>query len=344
MTPPPAGRAPTADPASLGAEVVGDLLYLGFQARFLAEAVRELARTEGLRPGLADFRADPRSTVVAGAMRRTTDGKGDLCHPGPLAPGPALAFGATPLEFLRHLAAKGTSPASAREGGLSWTDPRRGIIGWGGPRGGTATQVLAGAALAFRQRGEDRAALVFERRSALQSGGWHEGMNLAGAVRAPLIVVIAAPRAVDRAGRSSLEAAAVSYGVSFARVGAEPPEHLFRTVAAARRDAVRGKGPTLFELLPPGDEDRWAPHDAFAKRAMAAAGLAEHDPDAIRRAAAAGVAHAVARLEKEPGPTARDALAPVCTDGPPPPPWTRRDPPAPDTPAPDDLTEQPHAE
>ena len=344
MTPEPAGHAPTSDPAPLGEDVARDLLYLGSQARFLEAGVRDLARSGGLRAGLAGFHMDPRSIVIARAMRCATDGRGDLCHPGPLAPGPALAFGATPLEFLRHVAAKGTSPASAREGGLSWTDLRRGMIGWGGPRGGTATQVLAGAALAFRQRGEARAALVFERHSALQSGGWHEGMNLAGAVRAPLISVIAAPKTADRTGHSDIEAAAVSYGVAFARVGTEPPEHLFQRVAAARRRAVRGEGPTLIELLHLDDAERWAPHDGFAARAMAAEGLSDHDPDAIRRAAAAGVAHAVARLEKEPGPAARDALAPVCTDVPPPPPWTRRDPPAPDTPVPDDPTERPHAE
>ena len=55
------------------------------------------------------------------------------------------------------------------------------------------TQVLAGAALGFAQRGEDRAALVFEARAALQAGGWHEGMNLGGVVRAPLIVVVGIP-------------------------------------------------------------------------------------------------------------------------------------------------------
>lgn len=344
MTPEPAGHVPTNDPSPLAADVTRDLLYLGFQGRFLEESVRDLARSEELHPGLAGFRMDPRSTVIARAMRCAADGSGDLCHPGPLAPGPALAFGATPLEFLRHLAAKGTSPASAREGGLSWTDLRRGMIGWGGPRGGTTTQVLAGAALAFRQRGEARAALVFERRSALQSGGWHEGMNLAGAVSAPLIMVIAAPADANRTGHSHIEAASVSYGVAFARVGTEPPEHQFRRVSAARRRAVRGEGPTLIELLRLDDEDRWTPHDAFAARTVAAEGISEHDLDAIRRAAAAGVAHAVARLEKEPGPAARDALAPVCTGGPPPPPWTRRDPPAPDTPAPEDATEQPHAE
>ena len=72
--------------------------------------------------------------------------------------------------------------------------------------------------------------------------------------------------------------------------------------------------------------------------------LSEQVLEAIRRAAAAGVEHAVARLEREPGPAARDALAPVCTDASPAPPWTRRDPPAPDAPVPDRSAEQPHAD
>ena len=344
MTPESAGHAPTRGPATLGAKVVEDLLYLGFQARFLEAGVRDLARSEVLDPDLADFRVDGRSTIIARAMRCRPDGKGDLCHPGPLSPGPALAFGATPLEFLRHLAGKGTSPASAREGGLSWTDVRRGMIGWGSPRGGTATQVLAGAALAFRNRGEDRAALVFEGRSALQSGGWHEGFNLAGAVCAPLIVVLAAPQSGDRPDGADIEAVAASYGVASASVETETPEQLFRTVAVARRRAVSGEGPTLIELLHLGDEDRWALHDAFAERAMAEEGLSEEALGAIRKAAAAGVEHAVARLEKEPGPAARDALAPVRTDASPPPPRAPRDPPPPPPPPPDDSPGQPHAD
>lgn len=343
MPPEPAAHAPTGEFAGLGREVAGDLLYLGFQARALESCVRDLARSGVLGSALAGFHADPRSAVVARAMRSATDGTGDLCHPGPLSPGPALAFGATPLEFLRHLAGKGTSPASAREGGLSWTDVRRGMIGWGSPRSGTATQVLAGAALAFRQRGEDRAALVVEGRTALQSGGWHEGINLAGAARAPLIVVLAPTEYGDGSGDAGVEAVASSYGVASARLGSEPLEHLFGAAAAARRRAVEGEGPTLIELASLDAGDRWAVHDAFAARAVATGDLSERDLDAIRRAAAAGVEHAVARLEREPGPAARDALAPVCTGASPPPPWTRRDPPAPDTPAPEQPAERPHA-
>ena len=299
--------------------------------------MRRLARSELLDPGFADFSVDVRTTVIARAMHCAPDGNGDLCHPGLSSPGPTLAFGATPLEFLRHVARKGTTPASARAGGLSWTDLRRGMIGWGGSRGGTMTQVLAGAALAFRQRREDRVVLGFEERSALQTGGWHEGMNLAGAVRAPLIVVVEDTLPADPSDSTDVEAVAVGYGVGFARIVADAHERLFRTMAAVRRRAVNGEGPTLVELVSLSEANRWALHDAFAARVVAEGSVTESALSAIERAAAAGVDHAVARLEKEPGPASRAALAPVRTGTAPREPWTRRDPPSPAPPPPDET-------
>ena len=279
--------------------------------------------------------------VIARAMRQAPGGKGDICYPGPLSPGPALAFGATPLEFLRHVACRGTSPAAARAGGWSWTDPRRGLVGWGGARG-TMTQVLAGAALAFKQRGEDRAALVFEERDAPDTGGWHEGMNLAGALRAPLIVVLAARDPASTEHSPGVRAVGTSYGVVVATVGEEPHRRLFDAVAAARRRAVEGGGPTLIELLPRSEADPWDLHDAFVARTLAEDGLSARDLDAIERAAAAGVEHAVERLTKEPGPDPREALAPVRAGTGPLEPWTRGEHPRPDRRAPAGVPEDSH--
>lgn len=317
---------------ALGRRISEDLLYLGCQGRFLEAVVRSRARSGLLDSSLAEFAIDVRTTVIARAMRCAPDGRGDLCHPGRVSPGPALAFGATPLEFLRHAAKKRTTPASARAGGLSWTDTRRGMIGWGGHRGGIMTQILAGAALAFRQRGEDRVALVFEERGALQSGGWHEGMNLAGAAQVPLIVVVEGSFPGGPSDSTDVGAVAASYGVGFARVGAEAHEGLFRTVASARRSAANGQGPTLIELVPLPEDDRWALHDDFAARAVADGGIGQSALEAMEEAAQAGVDHASARLEREPGPAVGDALAPVRTGARPHVPWTRRDPPVPGPP------------
>ena len=325
VIPGPANSARAGVGADLGGRIAEDLLYLGFQGRFLEASVRSLVRSGLVDSALADFGFDVRTAVIARAMRCAPDGRGDLCHPGLLSPGPALAFGATPLEFLRHVAKRRTAPTSARAGGLTSTDLRRGTIGWGGPRGGMMTQILAGAALAFAQRGEDRVALVFEERGALRTGGWHEGMNFAGAARVPMIVVLEGSLSRDPSDSTDVEAVATGYGFGCARVEAEEHEALFRTVAASRLGAVNGRGPTLIELVPLPREDGWALHDAFAERATAEGTLPESELHAIEGAAAAGVDHAAARLEREPGPASHDALAPVFTDCVPFEPWTRRD-------------------
>ncbi len=267
-------------------------------------------------------------------MRATSDGRGDVCAPGPLAPGPALAFGATPLEFLRHVGVRGTAPAAARTGGTTWTDGRRGLMGDAGPRG-TMTQVLAGVALAFRQRGEDRVALVFEEPAAVESGAWHEGLNLAGVLKAPMILALAAPRpsATRVAPPLDVEALGASYGVAVARLGAESYRVLFEAFRTARERASRGDGPVLVQLDPVARSETWAAHDAFLESADVRARLSEADVAALERAAAAGVEHAASRLGREPGPGPESALAEVWTGRRAAEPWTRADDPSPDRPS-----------
>ena len=305
---------------------IEDLLYQGFQGRFLEDGVR---RFEPLHRPDGRFAIDARAIVIARAMRQAVDGRGDLCCPGPMSPGPALAFGATPLEFLRHLARKGTSPAAARAGGLSWTDLRRGLIGWDGPPG-VMTQVLAGAALAFAQRGEDRAALVFEKESALDTGGWHEGMNFAAARSAPIIVVLVAPQGGGSVRRCPIDNVARAYGIASMSVGEDPHASLFADVGAARRRATAGEGPTLIALRGMGGSDRWGSHDAFAKWTLAEERITEGELGSVERAAAAGVDHALSRIVKEPEPEPQDALAAVRTGSLPLRPWTRLKLPSPD--------------
>lgn len=303
----------------MSGDAVEDLLYQGFQGRLLEESLRRAPpslRPKGATP------VDVRAIFIARAMRQTVDGRGDLCCPGPMSPGPALAFGATPLEFLRHVTRKGTSPASARAGGTSWTDLRRGLIGWDGAHG-TMTQVLAGAALAFAHRNQDRAALVFERRSAIETGAWHEGMNLAAAQRAPVIVVLAPPPGRGRRDRAKIEGVARGYGVRLLWVGGEPLVDVFESVAEARRRAVGGDGPSLMALSPRTDVDLRASHDAFVQWALAEGGRTRGGIESIKRAAATGVDHALGRIGKEPDPDPEEALAAVRTDTPSVRPWTR---------------------
>ena len=310
----------------MSSDEIADLLYQGYQGRRLEEGVR---RSGFLRGPEHRFGIDTRSIVIARAMLHSVDGRGDLCCPGPMSPGPALAFGATPLEFLRQLVRRGTSPAAARAGGLSWTDLRRGLIGWDGPPG-MMTQVLAGAALAFAQRGENRAALVFESEEALDTGGWHEGMNLAAARRAPVIVVVVASDFPGAGRHRDIAGVARAYGAAPVSVGRESHSGIFATVRAARQRAAGGGGPTLVALENGDEDDRRRSHEAFAGRALAEGRVTPGELESIRRAAAAGVDQALARIVKEPGPEPHDALAAVRTGSPPLRPWTRLRSPRPD--------------
>lgn len=357
-----------------------DFLFHAFQVRELAAAVRDLPADATLDAAAAELQADLRPVAIACAMRREPEA-GDVCCAGPASPGPALAFGATPLEFLRWAAAKRTAPAAARAGGRGWTDLRRGLLDCDGPPG-AMTQVLAGVALSFRQRRQPRAALVFEDRLALETGRWHEGMSFATAVKAPLLVVLvpasaraarnggpgaaaghASPsaalpardgRAVEgsdsvtnacappaRDGRApaadgvSTAAVAANYGLEAHSLDGQSPERVQEAVADARRRAVEGKGPSLFELKRPADDEDWDDPGSRTSSDDQASRVRQ-----AKRAAAAAVAHAVARLRMEPEPTSRQALEPVLQGEAALPSWTRRDPPDPSDRLP--STSKPH--
>ena len=310
----------------MSSDEIEDLLYQGYQGRRLEEGVRRSGFLSGPKHR---FGIDARSIVIARAMMHAVDGRGDLCCPGPMSPGPALAFGATPLEFLRQLVRRGTSPAAARAGGLSWTDPRRGLIGWDGSPG-MMTQVLAGAALAFAQRDENRAALVFESERALDTGGWHEGMNFAAARRVPVIVVLVAAGSAGAGRVREIDGTARGYGITAVSIGQDSHAGIFATVRAARRRAAGGGGPTLIALEGCAEDERWESQEAFASWALADGHVTEGELESIQRAAAAGVDHALGRIVKEPGPEPHDALAAVRTGHPPLRPWTRLNPPRPD--------------
>lgn len=333
MTSAPAApaRAGTGD----GSEAVEDVLYRVFQAEFLEGKVRELARVGRLPRDWAAFRVDVRSTVVASAMRPRRDGGGDACFPGPASPGPSLAFGATPLEFLRWAGRRGTSPAAARAGGGSWTDLRRGLFGWAGGRG-IMTQVLAGAALAFARGRGDRAALVFEDREALETGAWHEGASVAAAARAPLIVVLVPSAGADRVadggrgkGAPDIRDVARSYGVAVADLDASSGAELWSAAADARSLAASGQGPVLAELPPRGQAEQPGRDGLRLASWAAQAGLPDRRLQVLERAAKIDVEQAARRLETEPDPDPQAALADVTAGVAPLPPWTRREPPDP---------------
>ena len=305
---------------------VEDLVFSVMQARRLEDRVRSLSQDGALPAAFHTFHVDPRTVAFAHGMTRLANGRGDVCAPGVAAPGPSLAFGATPLEFLRQAGRRGTGPTGGRGGGGDWTDKRHGLFAGIGPPG-TLTQVMTGAALAFKQRGEDRVAVAFEEAAAVETGGWHEGINLAGAQRVAVVVVLVHP--LDGgAGPDMPEVAVVgtAYGARANRAASDSL-HELRNAGRASRIAAAAGEPVIVEVGPLSQVDeKWRLLDELTEWAVEAGHVEPDDLERLSQRAIHDVDHAASRLTNEPPPAPEAALAQVWTDVGPMVPWTRQDP------------------
>ena len=114
--------------------------------------------------------------------------------------------------------------------------------------------VATGMAMAFKLRGEQRAALTWFGDGSTSRGDFHEAMNWAGVQRLPVIFVLennqyaystptGAQFAVDPVER------AAAYGFPGVSVDGNDAEAMFEATRAARERALAGEGPTLIEAV-----------------------------------------------------------------------------------------------
>src|SRR5829696_1292559 len=170
----------------------------------------------------------------------------------------------------RDLAAhliRGVTPARifgqymGREGGI--TGGRDGNVHFGERRVGCVGMVsmlpdmmliATGLAMAFKLRGEQRAALTWFGDGSTSRGDFHEAMNWAGVQKLPVIFILennqyaystptAAQFAVDPVER------AATYGFPGVRVDGNDVEATFEAVRRARERAIAGEGPTMIEAM-----------------------------------------------------------------------------------------------
>lgn len=120
-----------------------------------------------------------------------------------------------------------------------------------------ATQVChaAGAAYAFRLRGEARVAVCFLGDGATSKGDFYEGLNMAAVWKAPLVVVvnnnqwaISVPREHQTAAQTIAQKA-IAAGVEGWQVDGNDVVAMHDAALRAIEKARRGEGPTLIEAL-----------------------------------------------------------------------------------------------
>ena len=120
---------------------------------------------------------------------------------------------------------------------------------------GAMIPVAAGVALAFRQQGSDRVALNYIGDGGTSTGEFHEGLNMAAVLDAPLVLVILNNRYAfstptsEQYRAESLAVRAEGYGIEGIRIDGNDPLAVSAAVSGAVERARSGGGPTLIEAM-----------------------------------------------------------------------------------------------
>lgn len=334
--------------SDLTREELSDLYHYLRLTREVEQVLTNLYRQNKVIGGL--YRSLGQEAVAVGsayALRRREDGTGDVIAPAIRNLGSLLMMGAQPVDVLRQYMAKGDSPTWGREQNVHFTDYDRGFIGLISHLG-IMIEVMAGVAITFKVRGEDRVALTWTGDGAASTGAFHEGFNLAAVQRAPLVVIIENNRYAystpvsKQTAAASFVARAPGYGVYGDSCDGNDVFAVLEMTRRAVDHARSGRGAALLEVhtyrrkghaehdsqqyVPPGELEEWEardPVDRFVKRVLEEGLLAQSDMDDIDKRIAAQVDEAREAAEASPMPDAEGALAEVYAEGPARRPWTR---------------------
>lgn len=349
-----AEAATKAGTAGLERSQLHELYYYLELTRQLEEVLTSLYRQNKVVGGLYRSLGQEAGAVgSAYALRRRTDGTGDMVSPAIRDLGALLLMGAPPADVLRQYMARGDGPTKGRETNVHFSDFEKGFIGLISHLG-VMIEVTTGVALSFVRRGEDRVALVYCGDGMTSTGAFHEGLNLAAVKRLPLIVVVennryaySTPTSRQTAAESFVDKAP-GYGIHGERCDGNDVLAVHEITRTAVERARAGEGPSLLELMtyrrkghaehdsqpyvPDGELEEWEAKDPLTlyRSRLLEMELAEADElDALRAEAAEVVDRARDEAEASPMPEPEGALGGVYGDVESRRPWTRNSPPDP---------------
>lgn len=181
-------------------------------------------------------------------------GDGDTVSPIHRDMGVQLVRGMSVRRVMAHWMAREPGPTRGRDEDMHIGDLSLGIFS---PISmlGTSIPVAAGAALTFKQRGQDRVAMAYIGDGATNTGEFHEGVNFAATLRLPFVLIVennqfaystpleksfAIDQIVDRAH---------AYGIPGVRVNGNDVLDVYRASKNAVDDARDGRGPTMIECV-----------------------------------------------------------------------------------------------
>jgi TPP-dependent pyruvate/acetoin dehydrogenase alpha subunit len=228
---------------------------------------------------------------------------------------------------VRNYLGRATGPTKGRDGTSHFGSLAHNVIG---PISmlGALIPVMSGAALAFQMRKEPRVALTWIGDGGSNVGDFHEGLNFAGVLKLPLVVVLennqyaySTPIRYQTAARN-FWCRAEGYGIPGVQVDGNDVVAVYETTRAAVDRAREGGGPTLIEAVtmrmrghaihddagyvPPELFEKWEKRDPillFGKRLREAGLLSDELERRMREEVAAEIEAAVEDAMAQPLPT-----------------------------------------
>ena len=201
------------------------------------------------------FRSLGQEAIYAACTRLRKGERGDVISPMIRDLGAVIAMHNTPHTIRMVLNAqmgKAGPPMNGRD--LHVGDWEHGILPAMAPLGGPAL-TIAGIAMAFALRGENRVAVSFIGEGATSLGEWHEAINACAARKLPAIfcvqnnqTALSTPVSEQSAVRVFAEKAC-GYGMPAVTIDGTDPEAIAAAFAWAAERARERRGPTLIELI-----------------------------------------------------------------------------------------------
>lgn len=231
------------------AAVVAELdeaALLGIYGALLATRLQDIALKRWVRQGVVSkaWLGIGEEAVTVGAVA-ALDRRRDVVSPMIRNAGACHMMG-MPLEhgFTTYLATQ-ASPSGGRD--LHAGDVAQGVVQPISHMGTSAT-IVAGAALAFKNRGEERVALTWIGDGATRTAAAHEGMVFAARTRAPAVFVVqnnqvALGTPVERHAAGKMEDVPAAYGMEGLACDGNNVLDVFAATAIARRRCLDGRGP-----------------------------------------------------------------------------------------------------
>jgi TPP-dependent pyruvate/acetoin dehydrogenase alpha subunit len=263
----------------------------------------------------------------------------DVIAPSHRDMGIFLIRGVSVRRIMAQYMGRKTGVTKGKDGNMHMGDMNHGIIAFVSHLGDNVP-VAAGAALAFKTRGEPNVALCYSGEGATSRGDWHEGVNLASVLNVPVVFFInnnqyaySTPQHLQMAIKDVADKAA-AYGIPGEVVDGNDALAVYESAGRAIDRARGGGGPSIVEYktfrmtghsahddagyVPPELFEEWAKKDPilrFESVLLKEKSITKEDISAIDTDIEETIDDAVAWALDSPYPAPEDALTDVYFDG-----------------------------